>query len=307
MNLLKFHSYLFLSTAPADSRDIVPIYCDSYFAEAACSVFLKNVKRSVKEFDDTAGPFLEQKEQLILQVVLPWLDESWRKQDSNRQVVYETLAEVSRSRASPKVVSHALRQLHRLMLFDTLDSGKSSLLGVEEIVRLSICSSDASFQKEGLQEKELRLSVYRHIITSLIFQRIKGWFFTVDIVKKKFLELQDCLANYTNQEKCSFQFSIVFIQEAIKYLLKPREKSEKSNVRAFLNECRANIETQGVDGEKLSFLDKLKDPKWVKKMKKKNIDKHNWLAVHCVITYCYEKVSITLIQFLYHWCNLKDV
>lgn len=298
---LKFHSYLFLSTAPADSRDIVPIYCDSYFAEAACSVFLKNVKRSVKEFDDTSGPFLEQKEQLILQVVLPWLDESWRKQDSNRQVVYETLAEVSRSRASPKVVSHALRQLHRLMLFDTLDSGKSSLLGVEEIVRLSICSSDASFQKEGLQEKELRLSVYRHIITSLISQRIKGWFFTVDIVKKKLLELQDCLANYTNQEKCSFQFSIVFIQEAIRYLLKPREKSEKSNVRAFLNECRANIETQGVDGEKLSFLDMLKDPKWVKKMKKKNIDKHNWLAVHCVIIYFYEKVSKTLItEFSYH-------
>ena len=287
------------------------ICCDSYFAEAV--EFLKNVKKSVKEFDDTAGPLLEQKEQLILQVVLPWLDKSWRKPDSNRQVVYETLAEISRSRASPKVVSHTLRQLHRLMLFDTLDSGKSNLLGVEEIVRLSICSSDAAFQKEGLQGKELRLSIYRHIISSLIFQRIKGCFFTGDIVKEKVLELQDCLANYTNQEKCSFQFSIAFIQEAIRYLLKPHEKSEKSNVRAFLNECRAYMETPGADGEMLSFLDKLKNPKWVKKMKKKNIDKNNWLAVHCVIMYFYEKVSKTLLssctigtQPLF-WCNLEDV
>ena len=281
--------------------DITPIYCDSYFAEV--EVFLKNVKKSVKEFDDTAGPLLEQKEQLILQVVLPWLDESWRNPDSSRQVVYETLAELSRSRASPKVVSHTLRQLHRLMLFDTLDSGKSNLLGVEEIVRLSICSSDAAFQKEGLQEKELRLSVYRHVIASLIFQRIKGWFFTGDIVKKKLLELQDCLAKYTNQEKCSFQFSIVFIQEAIRYLLKPHEKSEKSNVRAFLTECRANIETQSVSDEKLSFLDELKKPKWVKKMKRKSIDKHNWLAVHCVTLYFYEKVSKTLVSSCNLFCN----
>lgn len=293
VNLCKFHSYLFLSIARAELRDIMPIYCDSCFAEAA--VFFNNVKKSVKELDDTAGPLLEQKEKLILQVVLPWLEESWRKPDSSRQVVYESLAEISRSRASPKVVSHTLRQLHRLMLFDTLDSGQSNLLSVEEIVRLSICSSDAVFQKEGVQEKELRLSVYRHIIALLIFQRIKGWFFAVDIVKKKLLELQYCLAKYTNHEKCSFQFSIVFIQEAIRYLLKPREKSEKSNVRTFLNECRANIEKQVVDGEKLSFLDKLRNPRWVKKMKRKKIDKHNWLAVHCVILYFYEKVCKTLL------------
>lgn len=235
---------------------------------------------------------MEKKEQLIIQDVLPSLEESWRKPDSSsRAVVYETLAKISHNRVSPKVVRYTLQQLHRLMLFDNLESNQSNLLGVEEIVRLSICSSDATFQKEGLQEKELRLSAYRHILALLIFQQIKGWLFAVDIEKTKLLELQDCLAKYTNQGNSSFQFSIIFIQEAVRYLLKPIQKSEKSNVRAVLNECPANIETQGDNGESLSFLHKLKNPKWVKKMKRKNNNKNNWLAVHCVILYFYGKVS----------------
>ena len=221
--------------------------------------FLKTLKESIKAFDDAAGQSLEKKEQLIIQDVLPSLEESWRKPDSSsRAVVYETLAKISHNRVSPKVVRYTLQQLHRLMLFDNLESNQSNLLGVEEIVRLSRCSSDATFQKEGLQEKELRLSVYRRILALLIYQQIKGWLFTVDIEKTKLLELQDCLAKYTNQRKGSFQFSMVFIQEAIRYLLKPIQKSEKSNVRAFLNECQANIETQRDNGERLSFLHKLK-------------------------------------------------
>ena len=201
------------------------------------------------------------------------------------------------------------------MLFDNLESNQGNLLGVEEIARLSICSSDAKFQKEGLQEKELRLSVYRRIQALIIFQQIKGWLFTVDIEKKKLLELQGCLAKYTNQGKGSFQFSIVFIQEAIRYLLKPIQKSEKSNVRAFLSECQENIETQGDNGDRLSFFHKLRNPEWVKKMKRKNINKDNWLAVHCVILYFYEKVSksrrlsslVTSAIRSPAYCNLEEV
>lgn len=56
-----------------------------------------------------------------------------------------------------------------------------------------------------------------------------------------------------------------------------------------------------MDGEKLLFFDKLKDFKWVKKMKKKNIDKYNWFVVYCVIIYFYEKVSkMFIIEFLYY-------
>ena len=245
----------------------------------------------MKKFDDTAGPLLEQQEQFIVHDVLPWLEESWRKSDSSRQVVYEALAKISRSRASPKVVRYTLQLLHRLTLFDTLGSGKGTLLGVEEIVRLSICSYDAPFKKEGLQEKELRLSVYGRILALLIFRQIKGSFFTADIVKTELLNLQGCLAKYTNHGKGSFQFSIVFIKEAIRYLMIP---NEKSNVRTFLNECGA-IETQVEDSEKLSFLQKLKIPEWVKRMKRNN-NKNNWLAVHCVILHFYEKVSKTLLS-----------
>ena len=270
--------------------------CDEFRHFAGAAGFLKNINKSIKKFDDTAGPLLEQQEQFILQVVLPWLEESWRKPDSSRQVVYEALAKLSRIRASPKLVRCAIQQLHRLMLLDTLESGKGSLVGVEKIIRLSICSHDATFKKEGLQEKELRLSVYRRILALLIFQQIKGSFFTVDIVKTKLLELQDCLAKYNNQMKGSFQFSKAFIQEAIRYLLKPNEKSEKSNVRAFVNECRVNIETQGDNSEMLSFLHKLQNPEWVKKMNK---TRNNWLAVHCVILYFYEKVS----NKLFSSCN----
>jgi len=285
-------SKLFESLLPFFLSCVLFSCCDFYFSEAAR--FLKNVNASIKEFDDASGPSLEEKEQLLIQGVLPLLEEFWRKPDSSsRGVVYETLAKISHIRVSPKVVRYTLQMLHRLMLFDNLESNQGNLLGVEEIVRLTICS--ATFQKEGLPEKGLRLSVYRRILTLLIFQQIRGWLFTVDFEKTKLLQLQHRLAKYTNQGKSLLQFSIVFIQEAIRYLLKPIQKSEKSNVRAFLNECQANIETQGDNRERLSFLHKLENPKWVKEMilKRKNVNKNSWLAVHCVILYFYEKVSKT--------------
>lgn len=198
------------------------------------------------------------------------------------------------------------------MLFDTLEFGKDNLLGVEKIIRLSICSHDAVFKEEGYLERVRRLSVYRRILALLIFQQIKGWFFAVDIEKTKLVELQGCLAKYPNQKEDCFQFSIVFIQEAISHLLKSTKKSKNSNVRAFLNECQANIETQGDDSEELSFLRKLKNPEWVKKMKRNN-NKNKWLAVHCVILYLYEKVSETLLSACNYcntglfWCNLEEM
>ena len=256
--------------------------------------FLENVEASIKEFDGAAGPRWAEKEQFILGVVLLSLEESWRKSCSGRLVVYKALAKIGCSRSSCKLVSYALRELHLLMQCDNFESGKDNLLGVEAIVRLSICSSDAVFKEEGYQERELRLSVYSHILTLLIFQHTQGRLFAIDI-KTELSELHNFLKKYKNKKKDYFQYYMKFIQEAICHLLKPINKLQQTCCNklqqhctnaAFLNECQSNIATQGDNGN-------LKNPKSIKKM-----SKNNWFALHCGILYLQRKVGPIFLVFV---------
>ncbi|KAL9964999.1 hypothetical protein ACROYT_G028722 [Oculina patagonica] len=246
-------------------------------------LFLENVEKSIKEFDDTAGPRWEEKEQFIVQVVLSTLKKSWRKSCSSRLVVYNALAKISCSRSSSKVVSYALRMLHRLM---QCESGKDSLLGVEKIVRLSINSTDAVFKEEGYLERELRLCAYSDILALLIFQQTQGRLFAVDI-KKELSELQKFLKKYKEKKRDYFQYYMKFIQEAISHLLKSTKKMQQTccnksqqhgTKSAFLNECQGNIATQVEEC-------KLKNPKSIREM-----SKGNWLALHCGILHLKRKV-----------------
>lgn len=203
--------------------------------------------------------------------------------------MYNALAKISCSRSSAKVVSYALRELHRLM---QCESGKDGLLGVEKIVRLSICSPDAVFKEEGYLERELRLCVYSDILALLIFQETQGRLFAVDI-KKELSELQNYLKKYKKKKRDYFQYYIKFIQEAISHLLKSANKFQQTccskspqhaTKSAFLNECQSNIATHVEDY-------KLKKGKSIKKM-----SKGNWFALHCGILYLQRKVSLRFVS-----------
>ena len=97
------------------------------------------------------GRTKDDREQSILQVVLPSLEEKWKKSCRSRMKIYSDLAQIGCSKTSSNIVRHSLRQLLRLMQFDNLESGEHNLLGLERIIRLSISSTDAVFKVEGHQ------------------------------------------------------------------------------------------------------------------------------------------------------------
>lgn len=187
------------------------------------------------------------------------------------------------------------------MQCENLESGKNSLLGVEEIVRLSISSPDAVFKEDRYKERGLRLSVYSRILALLIQQTAQGKVFAVDKETELALfEFRNYLRKFYDQTKDCFRYSMEFIQEAISHLLKPTSKLNTSKVTTFLNECQSNIETQGDDCKKLSFLRLLKTRKGINKISKK---KNKWLALHCVILFLHRKVCHWFVLNTCNCCN----
>ena len=246
-------------------------------------VFLKDVKQAIEEFDSLKGtPPWDEQQQFILEVVLPSLEEHWRKSCAKRISVYSDLVQIGFSRTSSNVVRHSLRQLRRLMQLDNLESGQHNLLGLERILTLSVSSV---FKEEGHEERLLRLSVYRQILVLLIIQKTQGRL-SADDIKKDLSQLKSYLGKYYNQTKDFFRYSMEFVQKAIRCLVKPSKKFKHSDVRAFLNECQEKSKPLHEGNMELSFIKTLKNPKSAKQ-----IEKNKWFALHCAILYLHVKVS----------------
>ncbi|PFX16251.1 Tyrosine-protein kinase transforming protein Fes [Stylophora pistillata] len=241
--------------------------------------FLENVEQAIKEFDSMNGTTKDEREQCILQLVLPNLEEKWKKSSTNRRKIYIDLVQIGCSRTSPNTVRHSLRQLLRLMLLDNLESGDYNLLGLESIIRLSISSPDAVFKEEGHQERLLRLSVYSQTLALLIIQKCQKWLSSDDITRE-LLQLRGHLGKSYNQTKDLFHYSMEFITQAIRFLAQKRKKFEKSDVMAFLKECKESFDPHYAGNGELTFIQILKSPK---------SNKRKWFALHCVIWYLYFK------------------
>ena len=232
------------------------------------------------EFDNSAGPLKEEKEQFILVHILPYLELSWGKATSKKMDAYKILAKISNSRSSGEVVKHALQQLQYLLFRDDHDSCKENLMKVEKIMRSSIISPEAVFKEEADPVKETRLSVYKRILSLIIIHQIQAGFSTVDF-KNDMKKLQEELKRYCSQinykTKNFFRYSMEFIQEAISYLLKPCSKVTATSLGGCLDECQHLFEAQDFDVMDLAFLRKLKK-------------KSKWFDLHCILCYLHGKV-----------------
>lgn len=251
--------------------------------------FLQDVDKSLKEFESSGGKLKKELEEVILLQVLPYLEESWGKSSSQKMDAYVILAKLSSCRSCSEVVRHALQQLQYLLFRDNLDSCKESLLKVEKIVRSSIISPDAVFKEEADSAREVRVSVYKRILSLICIYQIQTGFSTVDF-KDGLKKLQQDLKHYCTQirykKKNYFRYSMEFIQGAISYLLKGSGKATATNLGDCLDNCLSLLENQESDVTK-EFPEKLK--KIVKKVKT-----GEWFDLHCVLCYLHGKVRFSV-------------
>ena len=265
-------------------------------AYSSIESFLKDVEKSMGEFDNADGPLKEELEQFILLKILPYLEVSWGKSPTKKMDAYRILAKISSSRNGGEVVKHALLQLQYLLFRDNLESCKeNNLLKVEKIVRSTINAPDAVFKEESDSVREIRLSVYQRILCLIIVHQIQAGFSTVDFnndLKKLREELKVCCNQINYRRKNYLRYSMEFIEEAINYLLKSNNKVAASNLGGCLDQCQGILEKQDTDVMDLTFLRKLKKSRaFAKKMKS-----GEWFDMHCIMCYLHGKVRFLVIR-----------
>ena len=230
------------------------------------------------DMDDNACSLQEEKEDFILDEILPHLEESWGKCSSSNEKIYENLAKISCSRKSAKVVRQALQLLFHLICKDNFDSCYENLLVVEAVIRSSILSPEGLFKTDRHSERELKLYVYSRILSSLVIQQVQKGDLRIEPaleqdLKKLLKELKQFGDQLNNKKKDNFRYSIEFIQEAIPCLLKPKDK-----LKVLLDECQEFCSNWEITSGDLKVL----------QGSKKN---GKWIDLHCILIYLHGKVT----------------
>ena len=233
--------------------------------------------------DKTAGVCKEQRENFILLVVLPHLEESWGKCSSSNEEVYKILAKISCSINSGKVVRHALQQLFHLICKDNFGSGNGNLLVVEATIRSSIFSSEGMFKKDEHSEKNLKLFVYSRILSLLLMQQVLEKELPIAALEQDLKMVQEELKRLKNRKRDAFRYSMECIQITISHLLKPRDKLR------LLGECQMFCANPTVESKDLKFLRKLAEKNKSFQMNKRV----EWIDLHCILVYLHGKVGQT--------------
>ena len=226
--------------------------------------------------DINAGSLKEEKEDFILNEVLPHLEESWGKCSSSNEKTYEILARISCSEKSGKVVKQALHLLLYLICKDNFDNCNENLLQVEAVARSSFLSPEGSFKNDQNPERELKLYTYSRILSSLVIQQVQKGDLPILTLKQDLKRLQEELKKFgndlSNKKKSCIRYSIEFIQEAIPYLLKPPVR-----LTGFLHECQEFCQNEIRRSELKILLELNKKGKWIDR--------------HCILIYLHGKVT----------------
>ena len=230
--------------------------------------------------DVNAGPLKEAKEDFILRVILPYLEQSWGKCPSSNEEIYEILAKISCSAKCGKVVRQALQLLLHLICKDNFDNCNQNLLVVEAIARSSILSSEGLFKRDRDSERDLRelkLYVYSRILSSLVTHQVRKGDLPIDTLEQDLKKIQDELKRFSlqlsNKKKDCLRYSTEFIIKAISYLLRPNDKLKSS-----LNECQEFCLNQEINSNELKVFRQLK----------KNGE---WIDLHCILIHLHGKVG----------------
>ncbi|XP_068685411.1 uncharacterized protein [Montipora foliosa] len=251
------------------------------------SLFLKDVKDSMADFDRKNGPLWQEEQEVICKRILPYLKEMWND-SSSRLKTYEALAVISFSRSSPKVVQATLRLFSRLMFAeynlkdDDMVSMVDILLVLEEVrVRLSITSPVAFIGKQGYNQRKLWISLYTLMLTVMAIQKSRGQLcVNVITIRKMLSDLQGYLKKYCDrQDETGLKCSLEIVDKCITFILSlkcPKKDKINRRVKRLLNECQEKENYENIIDIEL-------------KRAGRNIKK-NWFVPHCVIFYLFGEV-----------------
>lgn len=234
--------------------------------------------------DINAAALKEEKEDFILNEILPHLEESWGKCFSSNEKIYEVLARISCSQKSGKVVRQALQLLLYLICKDNFDSCNENLLQVEAVSRSSFLSPEGLFKKDRNPERELKLYAYSRILSSLVIQQVQKGELPIVTLEQDFKRLQEELKrlghHLSNKKKDCFRYSIEFILKAIPYLLRPPDR-----LKVFLDECQEFCLNKEIGSSELTVLRDLRRT-------------GKWIDLHCILIHLHGKVSLLVLIFI---------
>ena len=255
--------------------------------------FLENPVKFICDMDNNACSLQEEKEDFILQEILPHLEELWGRCSSSNAKIYEILARISCSRKSAKVVRQALQLLLYLICKDDFDSCHENVLVVEVGIRSSILSPEGLFKTDRNSERELKLYAYSRILSSLVIQQVRKGELRIETLKQDLKKLRKELKQFgdklENKKKDGIRYSIEFILEAIPCLLKPQDK-----LKVLLAECQEFCSNRKITSGELKVLQGLKKDS-------KCID------LHCILIYLHGKVSPWFCNFLFFLTGLESL
>ena len=245
--------------------------------------FFEHPEKFLHDMNNNACSLQEEKEDFILHTILPHLEELWGgKCLSSNEKIYEILARISCSRKSAKVVKQALQLLLHLICKDNVESCYvyENMLVVEAVIRSSILTPEGLFKTDRHSIRELKLYVYRRILSTLVIQQVRKGELQIETLGQDLKKLQKELQRFGDQlnykKKDDFRYSIEFILEAIPYLLKPQDK-----LKVLLDECQQFCSNRNITSGELKVLQGLKKPNG------RGID----LYLHCILIYLHGKVS----------------
>ena len=243
--------------------------------------------------DVSANSCKEEMEDFILREVLPYLENSWGRCSSYNGDVYKTLAQISCSRNSGKVVRHSLQLLFRLICKDDFGSSNGNLVAVELKLRNSIFSDEGMFRKDEHHEGNLKLNVYGRILSIHWLQQalqetspgLKEEEEGLQRVQKK---LRECCGKIENKKKDVFRYSTEFILKTVSCLLKPNAKLKATKFSNFLQECQEFCKRVELESKDLKVIAKLQ--------KTKNFltiyEGIEWIDLHHLLIHLHGKVSL---------------
>ena len=240
--------------------------------------FLENPEKFICDMDNNACSLQEEKEDFILHKILPHLEKLWGRCFNSNKKIYGTLARISCSRKSAKVVRQALQLLLYLICKDNFDSPRENVLVVEVVIRSSILSPEGLFKTDQHSERELKLYAYSRILSSLVIQQVRKGELPIETPEQDLKKLQKELKQFgdqlKNKKKDGFRYSIEFIQEAVPCLLNPQDK-----LKVLLDECQEFCSDLKIISGDLKVLQGLK----------KN---GKWIGLHCILIYLHGKVGL---------------
>ena len=244
--------------------------------------FFKDVDGYLHGLRKLTGDERDDKEQDILQDILPILEESCFQSDDRAMETYITLAKLSCVPTNcPGVIKHAQQLLLHLLDQGDTTGCNAKITKVEKILREPLITPNSVFTDAGPQQQMFRLTVYSKVLALMLIYIEQEHLIRENIVDKDLRELEEVSQKLKNlssaaayKKKTQLRYSAEFIREAIGRIV---AKKRDPRTKEFLDECERLIRPDA---------DVTQEPGFLKRIESAKI---HWFDLHLLSLYIHNK------------------